>query len=45
VEDLNRMARVQAQLRQKNVREPSVEEIAAEMGLPPDDVQELLQIA
>jgi RNA polymerase sigma factor (sigma-70 family) len=45
VEDLNRMARVQARLRQKNVREPSVEEIAAEMGLPPDDVQELLQIA
>jgi RNA polymerase sigma factor (sigma-70 family) len=45
VEDLNRMLKVQTELRQKWVREPSVEEIAAEMRLGQDEVLELLRIA
>lgn len=44
-EDLNRMLRVQTELRHKRVREPSVEEIAAEMRLGQDEVRELLRIA
>lgn len=42
---LNRMCRIQAQLRRDRVREPSAGEIAGEMGLTAGEVEELMKIA
>jgi RNA polymerase primary sigma factor len=45
VETINKMARIQRQLHQDLGREASPEEIAAEMGMPPDRVAEIQRIA
>jgi RNA polymerase primary sigma factor len=45
VETINKMARIQRQLHQDLGREPTPEEIAAEMGLHPDRVAEIQRIA
>jgi RNA polymerase primary sigma factor len=45
VETINKLARVQRQLHQELGREASAEEIAAEMGLEPERVAEIQQIA
>ncbi len=45
VETINKMARIQRQLHQDLGREASPDEIAAEMGLPPERVSEIQRIA
>ena len=45
VETINKLSRVQRELLQKNGREPSVEEIAAELGLTPEKVMEIQKAA
>jgi RNA polymerase primary sigma factor len=45
VETINKMARIQRQLHQDLGREPSPDEVAAEMGLHPDRVAEIQRIA
>jgi RNA polymerase primary sigma factor len=45
VETINKMARIQRQLHQDLGREATPDEIAAEMGLPPDRVAEIQRIA
>jgi RNA polymerase primary sigma factor len=45
VETINKMTRIQRQLHQDLGREPSPDEIAAEMGLHPDRVAEIQRIA
>jgi RNA polymerase primary sigma factor len=45
VETINKMARIQRQLHQDLGREATPEEIAAEMGMPPDRVAEIQRIA
>ncbi len=45
VETINKLARVQRQLHQELGREPSSDEIAAEMGLEPERVAEIQRIA
>lgn len=45
VETINRLIRTQRQLVQELGREPSVEEIAAKMDLPPERVNEIQKIA
>ena len=45
VETINKMIRVSRQLLQKLGREPSPEEIAAEMNMPVDRVREILKIS
>jgi RNA polymerase primary sigma factor len=45
VETINKLARVQRQLHQELGREASTDEIAAEMGLEPERVAEIQQIA
>jgi RNA polymerase primary sigma factor len=45
VETINKMARIQRQLHQDLGREPTPDEVAAEMGLHPDRVAEIQRIA
>ncbi len=45
VETINKLIRVSRQLLQKLGREPSPEEIAEEMGMPPEKVREILKIS
>jgi RNA polymerase primary sigma factor len=45
VETINKMARIQRQLHQDLGREPTPEEVAAEMGMHPDRVAEIQRIA
>ena len=45
VETINRLIRIQRQLIQDIGREPTPEEIAAEMGITPDRVREILKIS
>lgn len=45
VETINRLIKTQGQLTQRLGREPTVEEIAVEMELPPDRVSEIQRIA
>jgi RNA polymerase primary sigma factor len=45
VEQINKLIRVQRQLLQNEGREPTVEEIAAEMGTTPRKVREILRIS
>jgi RNA polymerase primary sigma factor len=45
VETINKLARVQRQLHQELGREPTVDELAAELGLGPDRVAEIQRIA
>ncbi len=45
VEQINRLIRVQRQLSQDLCREPTPEEIAAEMGTTPEKVHEILKIS
>ncbi len=45
VETINRLIRVQRQLVQDIGREPTPEEVAAEMGMTPDRVREILKIS
>ncbi len=45
VETINKMARIQRQLHQDLGREATPEELAVEMGLPPDRVMEIQRIA
>jgi len=45
VEQINRLIRTSRRLQQELGREPTSEEIAAEMGLPPDKVREILKIS
>ncbi|MBI3287669.1 MAG: sigma-70 family RNA polymerase sigma factor [Chloroflexi bacterium] len=45
VEDLSRLDRVARQLAQKLGRDPTSQELAAEAGLPPQRVAEILQVA
>jgi len=45
VETINRLVRVQRQLIQELGREPEVEEIAKEMGIPPEKVREIQKIS
>ncbi len=45
VETINKLIRVSRQLLQKLGREPSPEEIAEEMGMPPERVREILKIS
>lgn len=45
VETINRLIKTQGQLVQRLGREPTVEEIAVEMDLPPDRVSEIQRIA
>jgi RNA polymerase primary sigma factor len=45
VETINKMARIQRQLHQDLGREATPDEIASEMGLPPDRVAEIQRIA
>jgi RNA polymerase primary sigma factor len=45
VETINKLVRVQRQLHQDLGREPSPEEIGAEMGLPPERVTEIQRVA
>ncbi len=45
VETINKLIRVQRQLLQDLGREPTPEEIAAEMGITPDRVREILKIS
>jgi RNA polymerase primary sigma factor len=45
VEAMNRVKRIQRQMHQELEREPSVEELAAEVDLPLDRVREILRIA
>jgi RNA polymerase primary sigma factor len=44
VERMNRVGRVRRALLQKNGREPSPEEIAAEVEMPPEQVEEILEL-
>jgi hypothetical protein len=45
VERMNRVGRVRRALLQKNGREPSAEEIAVEVEMPPEQVEEILELA
>jgi len=45
VETINRLVKISRQLLQELGRDPSVEEIAKEMGLSPDKVREVMKIA
>jgi len=45
VETINRLIKIQGQLTQRMGREPTVEEIAQQMDLPPDRVAEIQRIA
>ncbi len=45
VETINKLVRVSRQLLQENGREPTPEEIAEEMGLSPEKVEEIIKIA
>jgi len=45
VEQINRLIRTSRRLQQELGREPTSEEIAAEMGLPPGKVREILKIS
>jgi RNA polymerase primary sigma factor len=45
VESMNRVVRVQRQMAQELEREPTIEELAAKVVLPPDRVREILRIA
>ncbi|MBV8149426.1 MAG: RNA polymerase sigma factor RpoD [Candidatus Eremiobacteraeota bacterium] len=45
VETINRLVKISRQLLQQLGRDPSVEEIAKEMGLTPDKVREVMKIA
>ncbi len=45
VETINRLVKISRQLLQELGRDPSVEEIAEEMGLTPDKVREVMKIA
>jgi len=45
VEHMNRVTRTKRQMHQELEREPSVDEIAAKVQLPPDRVRELLRIS
>ena len=45
IETINRVVRVSRQLVQKRGREPKPEEIAAEIGLPADEVRRVLRVA
>ncbi len=45
VETINRLVKISRQLLQELGRDPSVEEIAREMGLTPDKVREVMKIA
>jgi RNA polymerase primary sigma factor len=45
VEAMNRVKRIQRQMHQELEREPSVEELAAEVDLPVDRVREILRIS
>ena len=45
VETINKLARVQRQLHQELGREPTVDELAAELGLEPERVAEIQRIA
>ena len=45
VETINRLARIQRQLLQDLGRDPTLEEIAAELGVTPDRVREIRKIA
>ncbi len=45
VETINKLARVQRQLHQELGREPSTDEVAAELGIEPDRVAEIRRIA
>jgi RNA polymerase primary sigma factor len=45
VEAMNRVMRIQRQLAQEFEREPSVEELAAKVGMAPDRVREILRIS
>jgi RNA polymerase primary sigma factor len=44
VERMNRVGRVRRALLQKNGREPSAEEIAVEVEMPPEQVEEILEL-
>jgi len=45
VETINRLVKTKSQLIQENGREPSIEEIAKEMGTTPEKVSEIIKIA
>jgi len=45
VETINKLIRVSRQLLQELGREPSAEEVAKELGMPPDKVREIMKIA
>ena len=45
VETINRLIKVSSQLLQDLGREPTLDEIAREMGMPPDRVSEIIRIA
>ena len=45
VETINRLIKTQSQLSQDLGREPTLDEVAREMGLPPDRVSEIYRIA
>jgi len=45
VEHMNRVARAKRQMHQELEREPTIDEIAAKVQLPPDRVRELLRIS
>ncbi|MFQ5556905.1 MAG: RNA polymerase sigma factor RpoD [Acidimicrobiales bacterium] len=45
VEAMNRVKRIQRQMHQDLEREPTVEELAAEVDLPPDRIREILRIS
>ncbi|MGI5888409.1 MAG: RNA polymerase sigma factor RpoD [Oscillospiraceae bacterium] len=45
VETINKVKKVSSQLLHKNGHEPTPEEIAAELNMPPDKVREILRVA
>ena len=45
VETINRLIKTQGQLLQDLGREPTLDEVAVEMGMPPDRVSEIIRIA
>ncbi len=45
VETINKVKKISNQLLHKNGREPSVEEIASELGMPVDKVREVMRVA
>ena len=45
VETINKVKKTNSQLLHKNGRDPSAEEIAAELGMPVDKVREILRVA